>query len=374
MLPADFCWDGGCLWSAFCAAAPPLKQLLGTFVMNWRSFATFIGTIRTELMVELERNPLALRQGAAALACVAAAAVSMPVIAERAAEQRTLAIANGIGVDYARRLDARLLSRGEEAADLALAALRDAEGGLVAVGSAPVPALTQDRSAMVLQASLRGRSPEPFQAVAGYEREHRCLAEGVYYEARGESRAGQIAVAEVILNRVRSSAYPNTVCGVVYQGSHRATGCQFTFTCDGSLHSRPRGRPWRVAREIATEMMAGEHASMTGSATHYHTTAVWPRWAPRLIETNRIGAHIFYRYPSAAERAMMPEWNRPLRRAQVTTVAAEMPVEGVIEGEPVLDPLMLDPLTLAPANSDVSAAPSTDALPIAAEPLNETEG
>ncbi|MBU6406719.1 MAG: hypothetical protein KGS44_06245, partial [Alphaproteobacteria bacterium] len=128
--------------------------------MNWRSFATFIGTIRTELMVELERNPLALRQGAAALACVAAAAVSMPVIAERAAEQRTLAIANGIGVDYARRLDARLLSRGEEAADLALAALRDAEGGLVAVGSAPVPALTQDRSAMVLQASLRGRSPE----------------------------------------------------------------------------------------------------------------------------------------------------------------------------------------------------------------------
>ncbi len=317
-------------------------------------------------MVELERNPLALRQGAAALACVAAAAVAMPVIAERAAEQRTLAMADGVGVDYARRLDARLLSRGDQAAELALAALRDADGAIVAAGSATVPALSEDRSAMVLQASLRGRNPEPFRAVSGYEREHRCLAEGIYYEARGESRAGQIAVAEVIMNRVASSAYPNTICGVVYQGSHRATGCQFTFTCDGSLTSRPRGRPWRVAREIATEIMAGEHPEMTGNATHYHTTAVWPRWAPRLIETNRIGAHIFYRYPSAAERATMPEWNRPSRRPQVTTVAAEGLVEGVIAGEAAAAPLALEPAPLdtPAALSEEGLAPAPEAAVI----------
>lgn len=304
-------------------------------MMFWRSFATFIGTIRTELMVELERNPLALRQGAAALACVAAAAVAMPVIAERAAEQRSMVVADAGMVDYARRLDARLLSRGEEATELALAALRDADGAVVASGSAPIPALASDRSAMVLQASLRGRNPGPFQAVAGYEREHRCLSEAIYYEARGESRAGQVAVAEVVLNRVRSRAYPNTVCGVVYQGSQRVTGCQFSFTCDGSMNSRPRGRPWRVAREIATEVMAGEHESVTGNATHYHTTAVWPRWAPRLIETNRIGAHIFYRYPTAAERATMPEWNRPARRSPMIVSAdgAAPTVEAAVSQE-----------------------------------------
>ena len=366
MLLINLCWVWGLSCCARRAVAPDFKRILGIFVMFWRSFATFIGTIRTELMVELERNPLALRQGAAALACVAAAAVAMPVIAERAAEQRTLAMAEGVGVDYARRLDARLLSRGDEAAELALAALRDADGSLIASGSTTVASLSEDRSAMVLQASLRGRNSEPFQAVAGYEREHRCLAEGIYYEARGESREGQIAVAQVIMNRVASSAYPNTICGVVYQGSHRATGCQFTFTCDGSLNSRPRGRPWRVSREIATEMMAGEHPDMTGNATHYHTTAVWPRWAPRLIETNRIGAHIFYRYPSTAERATMPEWNRPSRRPQVTTVAAEGPVEGVIAGE-VAAPLAQDPALAvdAPAAAPVEApAGASEATPV----------
>ncbi len=304
--------------------------------MLWRSLATFIGTIRTELMVELERNPLALRQGAAALACVAAAAVAMPVIAERAAEQRTLAVSADATVDYARRLDARLLTRGDEAAELALAALRDADGAVVAEGSAPAPGLTQDRSAMVLQASLRGRNPGPFQAVAGYEREHRCLAEAIYHEARGETREGQVAVGEVVLNRVRSTAYPNTICAVVYQGSHRTTGCQFTFTCDGSLGRQPRGRPWRQASDIAEELMAGQHNSVTGNATHYHTNAVWPRWAPRLIETTRIGAHIFYRYPSASERATMPEWSRPSRRAPVAVAAEATPeVETVAVAEPV---------------------------------------
>ena len=328
------------------------------------TLATFIGTIRTELMVEIERNPLVLRQGAAALACVAAAAVAMPVIAERAAEQRALASADFAQVDYARRLEARLVSHGDEAVEMALAALRDGQG-LAAEGSAAAPGLGQDRAALVLQASLRGRAPAPFQARAGYERELRCLSEGVYYEARGESRLGQIAVAEVILNRVASPHYPNTICGVVYQGSHRATGCQFTFTCDGSVNKSPRGRPWRQAREVAAEVMAGDYVPVTGRATHYHTDEVRPRWAPRLVETNRIGAHIFYRYPTASERAAMPSWaNAGRRSAPSSTDAAEEATQpDTMEAPQVLlvSEGAVAALPAAPTVADAVASPQPEA-------------
>ncbi|HNR78000.1 MAG TPA: cell wall hydrolase, partial [Parvularculaceae bacterium] len=108
------------------------------------------------------------------------------------------------------------------------------------------------------------------------EEERTCLAQAIYYEARGESQRGQIAVAEVIMNRVRSGYYPNSICGVVYQGSHRSTGCQFTFTCDGSLNHRPRGRAWDRAQRVATAVMLGYTRPITQGATHYHTHAVNP--------------------------------------------------------------------------------------------------
>ena len=125
-----------------------------------------------------------------------------------------------------------------------------------------------------------------------------CLAQAVYYEARSESEDGQRAVAQVVLNRVRHPAWPNSVCGVVYQGPMRAGGgCQFTFTCDGSLARRPDGVNWGRARAIAAEALAGRIYAGVGTSTHYHTSAVFPAWAPRLVKTAVIGAHNFYRLP-----------------------------------------------------------------------------
>jgi hypothetical protein len=127
-----------------------------------------------------------------------------------------------------------------------------------------------------------------------------CLSQAIYYEAASESEDGQRAVAQVVLNRVRHPAWPNTVCGVVYQGPMRAGGgCQFTFTCDGSLARRPGGEPWLRARRLAAEALAGRIYAPVGLSTHYHTNYVFPAWAPRLAKTTVIGAHIFYRLPGA---------------------------------------------------------------------------
>jgi spore germination cell wall hydrolase CwlJ-like protein len=128
-----------------------------------------------------------------------------------------------------------------------------------------------------------------------------CLAQAVYYEARSESEDGQRAVAQVVLNRVRHPAWPNSVCGVVYQGSLRpGGGCQFTFTCDGSLMRRPEGAAWAEAQRIAAEALGGRVFAPIGLSTHYHTNAVFPAWAPQLVKTATIGAHIFYRLPGLA--------------------------------------------------------------------------
>jgi hypothetical protein len=111
----------------------------------------------------------------------------------------------------------------------------------------------------------------------------------------------------VIINRTRSRAYPNSICGVVYQGSHRATGCQFTFTCDGSLGQRPRGRAWDRAQRVATAVMLGYTRPITQGATHYHTHAVNPVWNSGLVETVNVGSHVFYRFPNSSERAHYQE-------------------------------------------------------------------
>lgn len=130
------------------------------------------------------------------------------------------------------------------------------------------------------------------------DREMGCLAQAIYYEARSESYSGQVAVAEVVMNRMRSQDFPDSVCGVVYQGMHRQTGCQFTFTCDGSLDLEAGGRSWDRAQKIAKSVIYGMTDELTDDATHYHADYVSPRWAPHLIQTARIGRHIFYRVPT----------------------------------------------------------------------------
>jgi spore germination cell wall hydrolase CwlJ-like protein len=139
-----------------------------------------------------------------------------------------------------------------------------------------------------------------FRAASGLDqlRAEQCLAEAVYYEARSESEDGQRAVAQVVLNRVRHPAYPGSVCGVVYQGPMRAGGgCQFTFTCDGSLAIRPAGEAWLRARRIAATALAGGVYAPVGLSTHYHTQQVLPVWAFRLAKAAVVGAHSFYRLP-----------------------------------------------------------------------------
>lgn len=130
-----------------------------------------------------------------------------------------------------------------------------------------------------------------------------CLTSAVYYEAGQESTDGQRAVAQVVLNRVRHPAFPGSVCGVVYQGSTRPTGCQFTFTCDGSLARQPMAGAWVRARKVAEAALAGAVYAPAGYATHYHADYVVPYWASSLAKNAVVGAHIFYRWAGG--------WGRP---------------------------------------------------------------
>ena len=123
-----------------------------------------------------------------------------------------------------------------------------------------------------------------------------CLTSAIYYEAGQESTDGQRAVAQVVLNRVRHPAFPASVCGVVYQGSTRQTGCQFTFTCDGSMARTPMTDAWNRARKVAAAALAGSVFPNVGTATHYHADYVVPYWASSLAKTAVIGAHLFYRW------------------------------------------------------------------------------
>ena len=130
-----------------------------------------------------------------------------------------------------------------------------------------------------------------------------CLTSAIYYEAGLEPDAGQRAVAQVVLNRVRHTSYPGTVCGVIFQGSERSTGCQFSYTCDGSLRRTPSKFHWNRAKKVAALALSGKIASPVGTATHYHTTEIYPYWAPSLRFLGTIGAHRFYSWKGSAGKA-----------------------------------------------------------------------
>lgn len=122
-----------------------------------------------------------------------------------------------------------------------------------------------------------------------------CLAAAVLYEA-GDDTIGQKAVAQVVLNRVRHPAFPKTVCGVVFQGSERNTGCQFTFTCDGALRRSYGDRTWDRARAVADQALSGSVYEAVGQATHYHTDWVVPYWSHSLDKISAVGTHLFFRW------------------------------------------------------------------------------
>ena len=145
-----------------------------------------------------------------------------------------------------------------------------------------------------------GHAAAPFTIAAQSENDRRnslqCLTAAVYYEARSEPEGGQRAVAQVVLNRVRHPAFPKSICGVVYQGSQRRTGCQFSFTCDGSMNRGIERGAWERSRRIAAEALDGYVYAPVGVATHFHTTAIHPWWADSLARAVTVGSHIFYRW------------------------------------------------------------------------------
>jgi spore germination cell wall hydrolase CwlJ-like protein len=176
--------------------------------------------------------------------------------------------------------------------------LNAATSGTVVMALAPI---SQPKPVM----SLRSK-PSPVTkirdvvnrpAYQAYMREKDCLATAVYFEARGESAKGQKAVAEVILARTRVPGRPKSICGVVYEGSHRSTGCQFSFTCDGIADRVRSQEAWRQAMRVATNVMrtGGKLNPVAGGATFYHADYVSPGWATRMVKVAEIGTHIFYR-------------------------------------------------------------------------------
>lgn len=122
-----------------------------------------------------------------------------------------------------------------------------------------------------------------------------CLTEALYFEARGEQIKGQVAVAEVILNRADSSYFPNTVCEVVHQGTGEKHRCQFSYRCDGRSEDIANRPAWERVGKIARLMLDGAPRELSGGATYYHTTAVKPRWSRAFLNTARHGVHLFYR-------------------------------------------------------------------------------
>ncbi|HEY7811567.1 MAG TPA: cell wall hydrolase [Allosphingosinicella sp.] len=151
----------------------------------------------------------------------------------------------------------------------------------------------------------RGKGAAPYRPLerdaASRARALQCLTAAVYHEARSEGLQGQRAVAQVVLNRARHYAYPSSICGVVFQGPLRAGGgCQFTFTCDGSIRRRRDEASWQKARAVAEAALGGYVEESVGWATHYHTNYVSPSWGAKLVRIEILGDHIFYRMPGAA--------------------------------------------------------------------------
>ena len=145
----------------------------------------------------------------------------------------------------------------------------------------------------------------PFHLAGALEtsRELECLTQAVYFEARGETPAGQAAVAQVVLNRVRHPSFPKSVCGVVFQGAGKRVGCQFSVACDGSMRRGREVAAWSRAQRIASKALSGAVMASVGDATHFHTTNVAPNWGPRLVRTAEVGMHVFYRFGRAGGRA-----------------------------------------------------------------------
>lgn len=200
---------------------------------------------------------------------------------------------------------ARVVDQGEQAraADVAMQARWQQLSSLTMADNAKILDVGESAEEMNAAIPFSTRPVEPmgaFRSIAksspGYAAALTCMTQAIYYEAANEPLRGKRGVAQVVLNRLRHPAYPNTVCGVVYEGWNQPV-CQFSFVCDGSLKRAPMAMQWRQSREVAEAALAGTVEPSVGSATHYHADYVLPRWAYTLGKVTQIGRHIFYRFP-----------------------------------------------------------------------------
>jgi spore germination cell wall hydrolase CwlJ-like protein len=196
---------------------------------------------------------------------------------------------------------------------------------------------------------FKGGAPARAQALT-------CLASAVYYEAGNQDENGERAVAQVVLNRVRHPAFPASICGVVYQGSTRLTGCQFTFTCDGSLNRQPDPEGWARATRIAADALAGSVYAPVGWATHYHADYVVPYWASTMAKNAVVGAHLFYRWNGGWGQSAVfskayagHEPSASLLRTAALAAVHVAPVAGGSVAEAIKDIPGAEPLKLAPS-------------------------
>ncbi len=169
------------------------------------------------------------------------------------------------------------------------------------------PAAAARKGLELAALEMAAQSNSPHWSAAPSEKELRCLAEAMYFEARGEPLRGQLAVGRVIMNRVSSNAYPNTICEVVYQNDHLHNRCQFSFACDGKAKVVSEHKVWEKIQGYAAWLLANgaqprkqdQIVASLGFATHFHADYVNPHWAKHFTLTVRIGRHIFYWDPSA---------------------------------------------------------------------------
>jgi spore germination cell wall hydrolase CwlJ-like protein len=195
-----------------------------------------------------------------------------------------------------------------------------------------------------------------------------CLTQAVYYEAASEPLAGERAVAQVVLNRLRSPRFPKTVCGVVYQGAAQRTGCQFTFTCDGSLARPPNPRLWTRAQGVAQQALAGSVQPAVGDALNYHADYVAPAWSQSMAKVAQIGLHIFYRVPGAQfiDPSELQEVEPPAPAIDPSTVLTQSPaVAGASEPTVRLAPAVSRAVAVAAAPSAAKLHVQPEAAPSA---------
>ncbi len=237
--------------------------------------------------------------------------------------------------------------------------------GTAALPDLPIPA---DALATIADGTIHAAAPFSLRHASATDRDRalQCLTAAIYYEAGNEPDAGQRAVAQVILNRVRHPAFPATVCGVIYQGSERTTGCQFSYACDGSMARVPARASWLRAMRVAAVMLAGAVERDVGTATHYHTYAVTPSWNRQLVMTAAIGAHFFHRWqgywgtPGAFRQAYLG--GEPLPGPHPRAIAPGAPVAQVARTDAAAAVAIARPRTAASA---IQPAYAQSSLPIA---------